>query len=320
MFGMTSALHRKHETAEFVTPQTVSRGRAKVLLAVGSLIAVLLGLLSVGPALAMAAPATAPSLPTFFHQQNEPRLTYTGAWTTVQDSKASGGSLAVTNKSGSTLTIRFVGTQLDWIAKKGPAFGEATVTVDGGTATTVDLSSTKPLWRQDVWSTGVLPTGTHEVTIAWAGTKGADSTSTYVNADAFLVTGRLLGLHQQTSAELKYKGAWTTVYTKDASGASFAYADKSGASVTIHFTGLELTWIAKTGPACGIADVKVDGIDKGSVDLYSASAAWKVPVWSTGMLADGAHTITISWTGSKDAAAVGTRIDLDAIDVAGVLN
>jgi hypothetical protein len=38
------------------------------------------------------------------------------------------------------------------------------------------------------------------------------------------------------------------------------------------------------------------------------------------MLADGAHTITISWTGSKDAAAVGTRIDLDAIDVAGVLN
>jgi hypothetical protein len=321
MSKVTNVLHRTHETIESAYPLAASRGRKKMpLLVVGSLVGILVGLVWAVPALAAPTPATAPSLPTFFHQQTDPRLAHTGTWTTVENSKASGGSFAVTNKSGSTLTIRFVGSQLDWIAKKGPAYGEATVAVDSGTPVTVDLSSAKALWQQDVWSTGVLPTGTHKVTIAWTGAKGADSTSTSINADAFLVTGRLLGLHEQTNADLQYKGAWTTLYTKDASGASLAYAGKSGASVTIRFTGLQLTWIAKTGPALGIADVKVDGVDRGSVDLYSAGAAWKVPVWTTGVLADGAHTVTISWTGTKNAAATGTRIDLDAVDIAGVLN
>jgi len=314
MTDMSSSLEpsQKRHPVRPPAARRTTRKRFLVVFAVGLLAALVV--------FAWAVPAFATStLPTVLHQQADSRLTYTGTWTTVKNPGASGGSFAITNKSGSSVTVRFVGTKLDWVGKKGPAYGEASVAMDGGTAVTVDLSAAKALWQQDVWNTGTLVSGIHVVTISWSGVKGADSTSTFVNVDALRVTGALLALHQQSNTDLTYKGTWTTVHTSDASGGSFAYSHASNASVTIHFTGIELAWIAKTGPAHGIAKVKVDSGAWEMIDLYSASAAWKVPVWNTGVLAEGAHTVTIQWTGTKDSAATATNIDLDALDIAGVL-
>ena len=55
------------------------------------------------------------------------------------------------------------------------------------------------------------------------------------------------------------------------------------------------------------------------MDLYSATALWRQPVWQSGTLSSGSHTVTISWLGTKAAASTGTAINADSFDVTGLL-
>ena len=123
--------------------------------------------------------------------------------------------------------------------------------------------------------------------------------------------------HEQTDSFLTYAGAWTTTSTASASGGSFAFANSAGTSVTIHFTGTGLTWIAKKSSVYGKAQVTLDGGDPVIVDLYGASVLWQQKVWDTGTLDSGAHTVKIEWTGTKRAAATGTNINIDSVAVTG---
>ncbi len=123
--------------------------------------------------------------------------------------------------------------------------------------------------------------------------------------------------HEQTDSLLTYAGAWTTTSTASASGGSFAFANATGTSVTVHFTGTALTWIAKKSPVYGKAKVTIDGGDPVIVDLYGASVLWRQKVWDTGTLDSGAHTVKIEWTGTKRAAATGTNVNIDAVAVSG---
>lgn len=254
------------------------------------------------------------------HQQTEPRFTYSGTWKTSSATAASGGSFAYADSSRASLTIRFIGTHLAWIAKTSPVYGEAEVTVDGGSASTVDLYSATTAWQQTVWETETLDSGPHTVTIAWTGLKNAAATGTNIDVDAIEVDGVVTGHYQQSNAKLAYSGSWTTTSSSSASGGSFAFADSSGSSVTIQFTGIELDWFAKQSPAYGIAQVTVDGGNSVTVDLYSGDVLWQQMVWSTGILTSGSHTVKIEWTGTKGTAATATNINIDAVDVAGTLN
>jgi hypothetical protein len=123
--------------------------------------------------------------------------------------------------------------------------------------------------------------------------------------------------HEQTDAALIYSGPWNTTSTASASGGSFAFANSPGTAVTIHFAGTELVWIAKKSPVYGRAEVTLDGGDPLTVDLYDANVLWQQGVWDTGALADGEHTVTIRWTGQKNAAATDTNIGIDAFEVTG---
>jgi hypothetical protein len=253
------------------------------------------------------------------HEQTEPRFTYSGTWKSPSTASASRGSFAYADSSGASLTMRFTGTNLAWIAKTSPAYGIASVTVDGGNPVTVDLFSLTTLWQQTVWETGVLAAGAHTVTIEWTGTKGTAATGTNINVDAIDVTGVVTGSHQEGNAKLAYSGHWATTPDTSASGGSFTFADSSGSSVTARFSGIELDWLAKKGPDYGNATVTVDGGSPVTVNLYGADVLWAEMVWSTGVLPAGAHTVKIEWTGTKDTAATGTSINVDALDVTGVL-
>ena len=257
---------------------------------------------------------------TVTHQQNDARFTYSGAWKTSSATSASGRSFAFARSSGASVTIRFLGTHLSWIAKQSPLYGKAKVTLDGKTVATIDLYSATTVWRHTVWQTATLKSGAHTVTIEWTGTKRAAATGTNINIDAIVVTGVVTGHYQENNSKLVHAGPWTTTATASASGGSFALANSSGASVTIHLTGVYLGWFAKKGPDCGQATVTVDGGTPVMIDLYSAKVAWQQEVWSTGVLAGGTHTVVIGWTGTKRAAATGTNINIDAVDVTGTLN
>ena len=123
--------------------------------------------------------------------------------------------------------------------------------------------------------------------------------------------------YQQNASQLSYSGSWTVRSAAAASNGSYRYANANGASVTVTFSGTRLAWIVKKSPSYGIANVSLDG---GSpVDLYNGTTVYQQKAWETDTLDAGLHTVDIQWTGTRNAAATGTNIGVDAFDVTGTL-
>jgi hypothetical protein len=117
-------------------------------------------------------------------EQEDARLSYRNSWTLSSTSMASGGSLRVVNRTGSSVTIKFTGYYLSWLAKKGPVCGLAKVTLDARTPVTVDLYRATNAYKQKVWSSGVLAYGPHTVLIEWTGKRNPAASGTSINIDA----------------------------------------------------------------------------------------------------------------------------------------
>jgi hypothetical protein len=198
------------------------------------------------------------------------------------------------------------------------------VRLDGGDPVTVDLYSAAELFQQEVYDTGVIADGPHTLVIECAGTKNDSSTGLFVNVDALKIVGTLTQSagptrYQEADAALSYAGLWAPSASSSASGGYFLYAASAGATVNVGFKGTYMAWIAKTGPQYGKASVRLDGGTPVTVDLYSAAAGYRQCVYNTGVIADAEHVVSISWTGAKNSQSTGTLIDIDAVDVLGIL-
>ena len=79
------------------------------------------------------------------------------------------------------------------------------------------------------------------------------------------------------------------------------------------FNGTSAAFVSTRAAARGIAQIWLDGVFVGTVDLYSAGRVKKAVVWSTSSsLAAGVHTLEVRVTGSKNPASAKSRIDVDA--------
>lgn len=255
-------------------------------------------------------------------QDNDSRVIVAGPWRSYSGSALSGGSSHFTSSAGATYTIPFTGRQLRWIGSKGPAYGMASVSVDGAAATTVDLYSVATSNRQILFSTGPLSSGLHTVKIACTGTKRMASAGTTVAVDAFEIVGSATPATrvEQTSTKLVYAGAWNLGSSSSYSGSSYRYVNTSGAAVTINFTGVRLTYVAMKSPNMGKAAISVDGGAPVAVDLYATGNSYQQRIFSTAVLKLGDHKVTISWTGQKHGSSSGSStINIDAVEVIGVL-
>jgi len=109
-------------------------------------------------------------------------------------------------------------------------------------------------------------------------------------------------------------GTWVGQSNPNASGGTYRINGTAGAQVTFSFTGTGIDWVTATGPAYGQAQVTIDGVSKGTVDLYQAASEWKVLQSYTG-LSPGAHTIVVKVLGTKNASSTGTGVVADAFVV-----
>jgi hypothetical protein len=218
--------------------------------------------------------------------------------------------------SAGSATVIFEGTYFAWVAKKSPVYGKAGVTLDGNTPQMVDLYSSSTQYRQVVWNTGTLSSGTHQVKIEWTGTRNPSATGSYVSVDAFDIVGLLPARHDQTHSRFAYSGNWAPFSTSSAYGGSYARANSYGASVTITFTSSYLAWVATKGTTLGKALVSVDGDAATSVNLAASTVAYRQKVWNTGILPYGTHTVKI-WRDPNNLA--GKYISIDAVDVIGAV-
>jgi len=117
-------------------------------------------------------------------------------------------------------------------------------------------------------------------------------------------------------AVVSYAGAnWTHDPMNGAYLNTFSYTNVANATATYTFTGTGITYLASKEFNRGIAEVILDGVSQGEIDLYSASALRQQKVFSVDGLENTQHTIQIKVTGRKNAAAAGAYVDVDGFTV-----
>jgi stage II sporulation protein D len=122
------------------------------------------------------------------YQQTDPHFVYAGTWATFSTTSASGGSYTRANTKGASVTVKFTGTYLAWIATAGTTLSKAYVSLDGGAAQSINLARSAVAYQQKVWNTGTLATGPHTVKIWWDPLNAAGK---YISVDALDVVGTL---------------------------------------------------------------------------------------------------------------------------------
>ena len=119
------------------------------------------------------------------YEQNNPLLEFSGPWSTYASSTYSGGSYTYTRTTGSTITVHFNGTAIDYIACTSLSQGLAQITLDGQVVATVNLYSSSFTPQVRVWGTSGLSSADHTLVITNVSTR-------YVNLDAFDIVGTLI--------------------------------------------------------------------------------------------------------------------------------
>jgi hypothetical protein len=256
--------------------------------------------------------------PTRF-EQSDGRFYFSPAWPTSSYWRYSGGGEKYSTVLGASVYVPFRGTRLDWITKTNSALGIASVSVDGGAPVSVDLYSASTVYQKKVWSTGNLPNGLHWVKIVHSGLRNPRSSGVSITIDAVDVVGTLVWptRYQENDPAVGTAGNWSPSWSWNYSGGRMVSTSVRGSSLTVHFNGAKLNLLAAKGRYSGKAWVSLDGGPRTLVDLYSYASAYKQVVYSTGFLAPGPHTVTISYSGYKNAASRGYGINVDAFDITG---
>jgi hypothetical protein len=234
-----------------------------------------------------------PALPQF--ENTDPHIVYDLApdWTNYSSTSASGGSYARASARGSSATVHFNGTRLDWIAMKGTTTGKADVYLDDVFKTTVDLAASAATYKVNVWSTGTIAAGVHKFSIVW---NTGNAAGKYITLDRVDVLGSLV------------YPAPTITSLSPASGVL-----AGGTSVTINGTGF--------AGLSGASAVTFGGVNATTYTVNSATkitaaapahAAGTVPVQVTTAIGSASSNFTYS------AAPPTTRVDLPVTTTAGL--
>jgi hypothetical protein len=108
-------------------------------------------------------------------------VNYTGSWSSNSVSTP-WGATRYAKKAGASATFNFTGTDVAWVAQRGPKRGKAKVYLDGK-LTWVDLRANNLSERRIVFSATNLAAGPHKLKIVVRGTSGRPR----VDIDGFLV-------------------------------------------------------------------------------------------------------------------------------------
>jgi hypothetical protein len=148
--------------------------------------------------------------------------------------------------------------------------------------------------------------GTYYLMASQFGGAGS-STRTY---DLQLASVSTATRYEDTAAQ--YEG-WFVWSDPTANGGTWRNSSTVNNTASFAFTGTAVTWVSSKGTSRGIAAVTIDGVSKGTVDLYSSATGTYVKTFAG--LTNAAHTIVIKVTGTKNAASTATSVIVDAFTV-----
>ena len=240
--------------------------------------------------------------------EQETSLAAVVAWRKVASSSASGGSYAVAHKAGARSTFTFTGTSASWYAVRGPSDGTANVYLDGALKRTVNLYASTTSYGFVGYAVTGLANSKHQLVVLVNGAKGTTAaTDTNVTVDRFLGAGVTA---QQDAASVG--STWRRVSATAASGGGYSIEDLPGASHSMTFRGTGIAWYVVKGPGMGKANVYVDGILKGTIDLYASALAYSKLGYSlSGLSTTALHTVKIVVLGQRRTGASGNAVTVD---------
>ncbi len=123
------------------------------------------------------------------------------------------------------------------------------------------------------------------------------------------------GFYDDSDPAIAYLGEWSHDESfSQADRQSVSYTDIRGAEASIAFDGKALTYVFTKAPNRGIAEVTIDGVPKGTIDLYSPEIEWQTRVRFC-CFGAGRHLAVVRVTGQAAPKARGTFVDLDSFIV-----
>jgi predicted outer membrane repeat protein len=123
---------------------------------------------------------------------------------------------------------------------------------------------------------------------------------------------------QDTDPSILYDN-WFDFGSPNASGGFFRSSNHTSDTVTYKFNATSIKWITRKGPEMGKALVTIDGVNKGTFDLYKSSALWNQQFLFSG-LASATHNIVIKVIGTKNASSSDFLVALDGFQVGSSTN
>ena len=118
---------------------------------------------------------------------------------------------------------------------------------------------------------------------------------------------------QESALSVRYAN-WQSTSATGASDGTYRSSRTKNATATVVFTGTAIDWLTAFGRSYGRANVTIDGVSRGTVDLYRSSTTWQAKV-SYADLATGQHTMVIKVLGTKSSASTGTDVLVDGFVV-----
>jgi hypothetical protein len=118
---------------------------------------------------------------------------------------------------------------------------------------------------------------------------------------------------QENASGVSYAGSWTTVSSSNFWAGHLRRADAFGEAVSYTFTGRAVAWVAPVGSVRSKVRVYVDGVLKTTLDLGTATGAYRQVLYATDFSGVGKHTIRIANLGTSGR----TLMDHDAFVVYG---
>ncbi|MFJ5308434.1 peptidoglycan recognition protein [Streptomyces sp. NPDC088350] len=123
------------------------------------------------------------------------------------------------------------------------------------------------------------------------------------NSAAASVSGTPVILQETSAAKT---GTWTVKSSSNYLGGKSRTSSAKNASLTWTFTGRSVAWVVSRAAASGQADVYVDGKKVTTVDLASATTAYRSAIWTKTWAGSAKHTLKIVVKGTAGRPAVTT--------------
>lgn len=259
------------------------------------------------------------------YDESSPHIYFSAGWTAFSVPEAYNGTVHSTAAADAKMQAAFENcTAIAIYGGTGPNRGRAEVFIDGEKAASISTYSQDMVTNTCLYKAENLQKGKHMVEIITTGTADAEAYGTWVELDRISSDGDLIEISQETADPeqgnqiiddplLEYSGAWSAYTQLDPARGYYLNTATSGtakgsvAAYTFAYcTGIR--WYSTSNGAYASADVYIDGEKHSTVNVGGLKDSTPWPVFDSGELPGGTHTIQIVHAGEE-----GKWLEIDRI-------